>query len=463
MKKYNSFLGAFFSGDNGDGGYNAAYEKKSLANLYGGGLAPEQEQEALSGLSRVNPEAASKFQNDMVLKSAQLITTLGKDNPLAQQAWQTRIKPQLAKTFGAQAASLPDTIDDNIFAYAQQIAGSGQGAAPSDVQSFEYFTKGMTPEQIRQARENKLGLNKAGEWKTTVDKDTKIPVQSNGLGGLRYFDFDTRQWIDISEPKAGGDVPEENLAFNSLPPEEQEAVALVGNKIGNHYAIRNGKVVPEVNPAGYYGDNEQPSAPQSAGNPLAKTEPTLTPYQQQQIAFQQQAAARAEQAAKDAAAIRADNKAAKDREAQARVADAKQTTDLLLTNVRNLRKHPGFGQLGTFGGNAGDAAIPEFVPTDYRGASARLDTIKGQIAIQAMASLKALSSSGATGFGALSEKELGLLTGSIQTLTTSQNNADIVSALEQIEKYLTKAGQAKTAPQAPQNNDDDALINKWVK
>lgn len=188
------------------------------------------------------------------------------------------LKPQVyakgVQRFGQKFRDLgiePPTDYTQAMPLFQQFAGNGRGAMPSDVQSFEYFTKGMTPEQIRQARENKLGLNKAGEWKTTIDPDTKIPVQSNGLGGFRYFDFDTRQWIDISEPKAGGDVPEENVAFNSLPPEEQEAVALVGNKIGNHYAIRNGKVVPEVNPAGYYGQNEQPATQAARTNPLAKT------------------------------------------------------------------------------------------------------------------------------------------------------------------------------------------------
>jgi hypothetical protein len=405
----------------------------------------------------------------MVLKSAQLITSLGKDNPVAQQAWQTRIKPNFRRMFGAQADSLPDQIDDSVMAVAQQIAGGSQESSdPAAVREVDLIAKRMgltpgTPDYLKFVQTQYGLAPKATGWKYG-ETASGAPWRAEG-DIYEVLDRGTGQWMPYGnkaetpvEPPHNGAILNDDgsvwATFDEMPPEEvaaakaQQAAQMGGSDAG--YEVRGGKVT----------QIQQPTA-QMREDPFTKPTPQLTPYQQQQLAFQQQAAARAEQAAKDAAAIRADNKAAKDREAQARVADAKQTTDLLLTNVRNLRKHPGFGQLGTLGGNAGDAAIPEFVPTDYRGASARLDTIKGQIAIQAMASLKALSSSGATGFGALSEKELGLLTGSIQTLTTSQNNADIVSALEQIEKYLTKAGQAKTAPQAPQNNDD-ALIKKYL-
>jgi hypothetical protein len=101
------------------------------------------------------------------------------------------------------------------------------------------------------------------------------------------------------------------------------------------------------------------------------------------------------------------------------------------------------------------------MPTEYRGAKGRLDTIKGQIAIQAMAALKTLSSAGATGFGALSEKELGLLQGSIQTLTTSQSNADIMSAIDQIEQYLTKAGSAAPAQQTAPSGNKSTYSTLW--
>ena len=203
MKKYNSFLGAFFSGDNGQGGYNAAYEKKSLANLYGGQLAPEQEQEALAGLSRVNPEAAGKWQQETVKQSAQLLLALGKDNPVAQQAWQTRIKPNLSRMYGAQAASLPDQIDDNIMAVAQQIAGTSQGALPSDVQSFDYFTQGMTAEEKEKARRIRVGLDQ----KVGAEGIKYLPN-----GGAAYEDPVTKKiyminpgettWREFSYPNA---------------------------------------------------------------------------------------------------------------------------------------------------------------------------------------------------------------------------------------------------------------------
>ena len=63
MKKYNSFLGAFFSGDNGQGGYNAAYGKSALAKLYTS-QDPAEQQMAAEGLARVDPESAGKWQQE---------------------------------------------------------------------------------------------------------------------------------------------------------------------------------------------------------------------------------------------------------------------------------------------------------------------------------------------------------------------------------------------------------------
>ena len=138
MKKYNSFLGAFFSGDNGQGGYNAGYRQSALAKLYDSSAAPEEQQAAQAGLMRVDPDSAIKWQADnearnkaMVADSAKLLVSLGKVNPLAAQAWQTRIMPLLVKMYGEQAASLPDLPDDSIMAYAQQLAGGGQTKARS--------------------------------------------------------------------------------------------------------------------------------------------------------------------------------------------------------------------------------------------------------------------------------------------------------------------------------------------
>lgn len=126
MKKYNSFLGAFLSGDDGKSGYNAGYRKSALAELYQS-QDPMKQQEALNGLARVDPEAAGGWQRDnqaAVQQHAKLLVALGKDNPVAVQAWETRVKPELVRMYGEQAAAL--TLEEAM-PYAEQIAGQGLG------------------------------------------------------------------------------------------------------------------------------------------------------------------------------------------------------------------------------------------------------------------------------------------------------------------------------------------------
>ena len=155
MKKYNSFLGAFLSGEDGKSGYNAGYRRSALAQMYSDG-DPNAQREASNQLARIDPEASRDWQQDQekqVQKHAQLLNALGKDNPIAIQAWQRSIKPSLVRMYGEQASSLPDVPDDSIMQYAQQLAGSGQqkkyNGAPVLVQ---------TPQGARYARYGDNGM-----------------------------------------------------------------------------------------------------------------------------------------------------------------------------------------------------------------------------------------------------------------------------------------------------------------
>lgn len=157
MKKYNSFLGAFLSGDDGKSGYNAGYRKSALAELYQS-QDPMKQQEALKGLARVDPEAAGGWQRDnqaAVQQHAKLLVALGKDNPVAVQAWETRVKPELVRMYGDQAAAL--TLEEAM-PYAQQIAGGSDGV-PSQLQYFRAMTDGLSPEDQLRARRIELGLD----------------------------------------------------------------------------------------------------------------------------------------------------------------------------------------------------------------------------------------------------------------------------------------------------------------
>ena len=134
-----------------------------------------------------------------------------------------------------------------------------------------------------------------------------------------------------------------------------------------------------------------------------------------------------------------------------RMGAATASIDETLSRIDELEKHPGFTDLGTAYGDLA-TGVP-LIRTDAKGAQAKLEAVKGQIALATMAELKTLSSSGATGFGALSEKELALLQGSIDNLTTSVSFADLKANLANVKKRLQamKAGIGKesVAPSAP--------------
>ena len=134
-----------------------------------------------------------------------------------------------------------------------------------------------------------------------------------------------------------------------------------------------------------------------------------------------------------------------------RMGAATASIDETLSRIDELEKHPGFTDLGTAYGDLA-TGVP-LIRTDAKGAQAKLEAVKGQIALATMAELKTLSSSGATGFGALSEKELALLQGSIDNLTTSVSFADLKSNLANVKKRLQAMkdgiGKEAAAPAAP--------------
>lgn len=447
MKQYNSFLGAFFSGDNGQGGYNAAYGKSALAKLAMPDLDDESRNAAISGLARVDPDNALKFnqQQQKAVQERQMAQArMLASAPAAQRpALYAAILPGLKKDWKDAPDIYTNELDDMVQAW----AGVGQADVPADVRSNQWYLRQLGYKPGSEEERNFLRM-RAGQMPKAVPYGIKYDEQGNawledknqgfiapapmGLAGQTPPPAEVSQGADpmasyLERIRMGGEV----LAANNVPPDQINAWKEA--ELAKAQQELSAKGVTFAPPAG-----TSPQPPQQA-RVSVKPEAGITPYQEETLRLQREAGARAE--AESAARI-AKDKAAADAKAadrQARVQSAQATTDNLLTNIRELKKHPGFKELGTLGGNAADSALPEFVPTDYRGAKARLETIKGQIALQAMAELKALSSSGATGFGALAVPELTLLQNSIQTLTTSQNNADILASMSQIERLLTKA------------------------
>jgi hypothetical protein len=186
-----------------------------------------------------------------------------------------------------------------------------------------------------------------------------------------------------------------------------------------------------------------------------KPVPQITPYQQAQLDMQAQrvsAASEARDAAIEARKVADGVKSDQKRQEQtARQVEASVAANQLVSAIDGLTKHPGFKHLGTAWG---DAHInTPLVRNDAKDAKARLENIAGQVALSTMARLKALSATGATGFGSLTAPELRLLQNSIDTLQSENiSNDQLQSSLKNIRDFMDKTANwvpQGGSPQAP--------------
>lgn len=170
----------------------------------------------------------------------------------------------------------------------------------------------------------------------------------------------------------------------------------------------------------------------------------ITPYQQAQLGLSRERLALDSENRRDVAATK---QAALDmrnnqvhQAAMARYNEAVGSAQSLSDAIDKLQTSKGYEQLGTLIGG-GLSKLPYTRATD---AQAQLDNIAGQVALTTMDRLKALSPQGASGFGALSEKELELLKSSIATLKPGISHDELNASLRTIKKMADKA--ASMAP-----------------
>ena len=149
--------------------------------------------------------------------------------------------------------------------------------------------------------------------------------------------------------------------------------------------------------------------------------------------------------------------------------------DYLIMAVDTLTKSEGFSELGTVVGDLKmKTPLKRFPVKDSR---AQLTTIANQIATTTMSELRQLSSSGATGFGALTAPELLLLMHSIANLQVENiSHPELVRSLAVIKEKMqkisawrpeneqdagqqTSGGQSATEDESPDDVDD--LLTKY--
>lgn len=189
---------------------------------------------------------------------------------------------------------------------------------------------------------------------------------------------------------------------------------------------------------------------------VPKPPPAITPYQQQQLDMARERMRIAEEARN--AALEAKNSAAavKNESAQrasaTRQAEAASTAGQLVGAIDRLTRSPGFAELGTTQGDL-KIGVP-MIRNDVKDADAQLKNIAGQAALSTMARLKALSATGATGFGSLTAPELKLLENSMATLERDKiSNTELKASLKIIRDSMDKVArwnpQQQAAPAKP--------------
>lgn len=120
--------------------------------------------------------------------------------------------------------------------------------------------------------------------------------------------------------------------------------------------------------------------------------------------------------------------------AQAALGNLMANFDQLYNSAIGLTQHPGLNT-GT-----GATYLSGYIPgTEAKGFTTDLDTLKNQIALGTMQSLKAASSTGSTGFGSLSNQEGELLKNNIANLDRARKTGDVVNSLNSVADYALNA------------------------
>lgn len=262
--------------------------------------------------------------------------------------------------------------------------------------------------------------------------------------------------------KVGGVANSQHIAGTAgdfVVPQAEKAAFIAGAKQHGYEAIDEGDHIHlELPPNRQHAQSAgriQFKSPQtnvpSGYRPTANGGLEPIPGGPAQIALEaKRSAAAAKQAAEDAKAEQ------KRQVAAARQAEAATAANNLVGAIDQLMSAPGYANLGTASGDV-MIATP-MIRNDAKDANAQLQNIAGQVALSTMARLKALSSQGATGFGALSGPELKLLQNAIATLQSSDiSNAQLSRSLKTIRDTVSKVSEwkpedAHTAiPQATQS------------
>jgi hypothetical protein len=361
---------------------------------------------AQTGLGRQDTAA----HDDLVQTAGQFAAIAEADPATAQQMY-----PSLVAKAHAIGIPVPATYDPRMLPAIQKLAGAMGGAGA--VQSTYVDAQGQRVAIMRDGSVRPLGMNAP---------NNEILDTGHGFYGVNKGNLSAAPVMVGGAPQqtpqgAPGEVP---FSIDPSLPATVQASIRANPDAGSEQGITSLQV-----PQG----QQLRSAP--------KPPPQITPYQQAELDMRRQQLTAAQDARDQAAAARKAADAAKAGQkaeaGKARQSAAMESAQQLVDAIDGLTASPGFNALGTVTGDA-MTHIP-LVRNDAKDAQAQLDNVAGQVALATMNRLKALSSQGATGFGALSAPELRLLQNSIATLQAGQiSHPQLVQSLQVIKNAMQK-------------------------
>jgi hypothetical protein len=387
---------------------------------------PDQRQAVLGQVANVDGGMAMDAQkafgqqdeavHDQIIKRAAMVASLYKANPqMAQAAYQGL--PELAQRGGF--GQVPAQLDDKVAAALEQmVAAARQSGTGGNVQSTYIDDKGQRVAIMRDGSVQVLGANAP---------NNQIIDTGNGFFGVNKGNLQAAPVMTGGAPQqqAPGEVP---FSIDpSLPPEVQADIRANEAKYAQ---------APDGGEIGIGGGGSAPM-----GGQLRSAPKPVSPIDQQRLQLAQEAAQRdaerlrlQQQAANAKAAPKPADEAKAQKIAAAR-ADALDSVTQAISGIDTLTKSGGFANLGTFKGDL-LGMIPH---TQTKDAGNALETVKNQVLLTTLGKLKALSATGASGFGALSNSEGNILKNSIANIETAQSHEAIVHNLDVIRQTLQRA------------------------
>lgn len=289
--------------------------------------------------------------------------------------------------------------------------------------------------KIKAAQDEQAQRRKDGEAAGLTGRDlTRYALEGKMGEGVRGVPMMTDQGLVNVDPYTGQAAPitqgqpqqrqiPPNVKIDGVDPADMEAVFAD--------IARNA-------PAGDQSYN-LPSRPQGGAQsgPLMPYEKPPTPIEVEKLRLAQEAAARDARESELKAADRIEATGEKRNKAQASAMDAYDTYQDSIDAIKALRSSEGYQDVGTaYGDIAG--SIP-YVRPAVKDSMAKLETIKAQMLINTLGKLKAMSATGASGFGALNQSEGDAIKQAVGNLEAAQSHKSLDQALTQVQTVMERS------------------------